>query len=271
MIRPLSTGYRDDTDARARKILIWVIAFSIVASALHRSSAVITARAWLIAPLQPLLTFSGTFRSGLVESLENKRVLGKMETADGAKLSVALSEVDALRKELDQLKRTAGLPLSTSTTGTVAAIIAEISTPFQKSLTFNKGTMDGIRRGAIVLSADGVVGRIVEAGPKSSKARTILDPAFRVAAEIDDHAGFVLFGAGASGPGTAKIDFVPRDIFIRPGARVVTGKEGTLFPAGLLLGHVKSVAPGEGVFADVTVEPAVSAASLRYVWIATTK
>lgn len=256
MISTFESGYREDADARARRLLICVVVLSVALSAAERLPAVSKFRESLIAPLQPALILTGAFRSALLHSFSG----GVAETPDYRSARIA-----SLEKELNDLRATIGLSPLPSKKAIVAGVVGRAGT----LLVLEKGRESGITEGDIVLaSAEGgahVVGRVVETARGTSKVRAMIDPSSRIAAKLDDHGGFILSGLGRE----AQLDYVMREIEVEPGDKIFTSEEGTLFPAGLLLGCVSSIDAGEGNFQKVTVAPAVSFDALRYVSVIT--
>lgn len=267
MIRPLSTAFREDVDARARKVLVIVMICASLMSLFHRSSAASSFRAWALSPFEPVLVFSGAVRSALVESTGH-RSLGASDHDLRARLSVAEVEAANLANELNSLRSTLALPLKSRTRGVVADITGVAGGYNHQSMMLSRGSSHRVKRGAAVLAAVddevALIGRVIESGPTNSKALTLVDPAFRSAAKIGEHGGFLISGTS---DGRVRLDFVPRDFAVEPGDKVYTSDEGTLFPAGLLIGEVTEVLPGPGVFSEIIVEPAVSLAEIRYAWI----
>src|SRR6185295_20162811 len=56
------------------------------------------------------------------------------------------------------------------------------SSPWRKSLTIALGTRDGIEKGMLALYNNQVVGRVSDAGPKTSRIQVVTDPGFRAGA-----------------------------------------------------------------------------------------
>ncbi|MEK8023835.1 MAG: rod shape-determining protein MreC [Candidatus Hydrogenedentota bacterium] len=269
MIRPLDTGYRADVDTRARSLLTAAIVVSLIGAAAHRLPIQTSWKAWMLAPLRPALIFAGSIRSALVESVSGQDNTTRSATSALLQNSLLAARADSLERELNQLRSTIALPAVMPVKGTIATVTAQFAGLGQKSLLIDKGTAVDVKVGSIVLAAIGdraaVVGRVVEAGPTVSKVMTVLDPSCRVSASIRGSSGHVF--AGAQDRALARLEFVPRDQEIATGDEVLTSEDGTIFPEGLLLGHVKYLGSGSAVFHDIFVEPAVPLEKIRYVWV----
>ena len=115
------------------------------------------------------------------------------------------------------------------------------------------------------MTGDGVVGRVVEVDPLSSKVLLINDPTSRLTAQVQHGRWWAL----AVGTLTrVKLRFISQDAKLRIGDRVVTG-EGRSFRAGLLIGKIASLEPMNAGALDQSaiVEPAANLAGLTRVLV----
>jgi len=132
-------------------------------------------------------------------------------------------------------------------------------------ITIDRGAKDHLHNDDGVLTGDGVVGRIVEVDPISSKVLLINDPTSRLTAQIS-HGRWWAIGVGTLT--RVKLRFISQDAKLRVGDRVVTG-EGRSFRAGLLIGRIASLEPMNAGALDQSaiVEPAVNLAALTRVLV----
>lgn len=136
------------------------------------------------------------------------------------------------------------------------------STGWWRQIRVNKGHMHGLRRGAAVLSADGLVGRVVDVSPTTAEVRLITDANSRIACRLDpvDSSVGVVRGilhgggwrAGRSGVPELlyvieplRLRYLERDYVPPPRTRVVTSGLGGL-PAGLPVGYLLGSEVDEG-------------------------
>ncbi len=115
-------------------------------------------------------------------------------------------------------------------------VIADAGNAYVKSLLVSSGIKDGVQKGQAVLSGDGLIGRIVETGKKSSRILLITDINSRVPILVEDsrqHA--ILAGTNDNFP---VLQHTQLDSEIIEGARIVTSGHGGLFPPGLPIGRV---------------------------------
>ncbi|MEZ5919090.1 MAG: rod shape-determining protein MreC [Alphaproteobacteria bacterium] len=91
-----------------------------------------------------------------------------------------------------------------------------------------------MEKGQAVLSGDGLIGRIIEAGQKTSRILLLTDMNSRVPVLVENTSQHAIL-AGDNGP-YAKLLLVSTDSEITEGSRIVTSGHGGLFPKGLPVG-----------------------------------
>ncbi len=181
-------------------------------------------------------------------------------------------EAERLRDLLELRK---ALPLETL----VAEVIACDGVPFYRTLSINKGKRDGVTLNAPVLSATGVVGRVIRLGPGVAQVQLLLDhesglggriERSRVAGVIVGQVGF----ADASAEGRAHdaggglvMKYVPVLADVVPGDVVVTSGLDRIYPQGLMVGRVRSVTRGAGLFKEILVTPSAGFDRLEVVMV----
>jgi rod shape-determining protein MreC len=109
---------------------------------------------------------------------------------------------------------------------------------FVRSLTLNRGMNDGVQKGQVAVTGDGLIGRVAETGQYSSRILLVTDLNSRVPVLVENS----LARAILAGDNTA----LPRLIYgaansdIQPGQRVVTSGDAGVFPPGLPVGQIVS-------------------------------
>ncbi|HEX3548741.1 MAG TPA: rod shape-determining protein MreC [Candidatus Elarobacter sp.] len=106
-------------------------------------------------------------------------------------------------------------------------------------ITIDRGAKDGVRRDAGVVTGAGVVGRVVEVSPLSSKVLLVTDATSKLPAVVQ-HGRWWAIAVGTSTH--VKLQYVSQDAKLKVGDRVVTG-EGRSFHAGVLIGRIMTVQP----------------------------
>ncbi len=132
-------------------------------------------------------------------------------------------------------------------------------------ITIDRGAKDHLHVDDGVMTGDGVVGRIVEVDPLSSKVLLINDPTSRLPAQVQRGRWWAI----AVGTLTrVKLRYISQDAQLRLGDNVVTG-EGRSFRAGVLIGRISTLEPMSAGALDrsAIVEPAVNLAALTRVLV----
>ncbi|HEY0614209.1 MAG TPA: rod shape-determining protein MreC [Candidatus Elarobacter sp.] len=130
-------------------------------------------------------------------------------------------------------------------------------------ITIDRGAKDGVHRDDGVVTGRGVVGRIVELGPLSSKVLLVTDATSKLPAVVQKGRWWAI----AVGTSTrVKLQYVSQDAKLHVGDRVVTG-EGRSFHAGVLIGRIKQLEPVSAGALDQTaiVQPAADLSALSHV------
>lgn len=123
----------------------------------------------------------------------------------------------------------------------------------------------GARPDQAVVSEQGVVGRVVESAGPYAKVQLVTDRAAAVGVVLEaGRRQGILRGAR---PGKLEIDYLPRQLEIAAGDRVLTAGIDGVYPRGLLVGVVSEVSTGTEMFHRVTVEPAVDFTNLASVYL----
>lgn len=149
-----------------------------------------------------------------------------------------------------------------------AVVVARDAGRFGRALKVSKGTRSGVRANMPVVTHEGLVGMVVETAPTASYVQTIEDPDSRVSALVQRSraAGILVWEAGSG----ARLVDVPHHADVEAGDLVVTSGLGEVFPKGIRIGRVTSVAHEEGgLFRKIGVEPFVDVSRLEEVFVVT--
>ncbi|MDB5029223.1 MAG: Cell shape-determining protein MreC [Candidatus Eremiobacteraeota bacterium] len=132
-------------------------------------------------------------------------------------------------------------------------------------ITIDRGAKDGVHRDDGVVTGRGVVGRVVEVSPLSSKVLLVTDPTSKLPAVVQ-HGRWWSIAVGTST--RVKLQYVSQDAKLKIGDRVVTG-EGRSFNAGVLIGTIKQIEPVSAGALDQTaiVQPAADLTGLSRVLV----
>jgi rod shape-determining protein MreC len=137
----------------------------------------------------------------------------------------------------------------------------------------NKGKENGIALNAPVLSASGVVGRVVAVGPSAARVQLLLDRDCGVAVRVErTRVTAVVKGqVGFADSGTLElaVKYLASLADVVPGDVVVTSGLDGIYPQGLVVGRIRSVGVATGLFREnATVLPSARFETLEEVLIA---
>ncbi len=219
----------------------------------------------LLAVLSPLQRGVGAIVGGAGEAWkgwgfhretyeENRRLEERVRQLEAELQARAPGAQDAARlRELLELRR--AVPMAT----VAAEVVSRDGVPWFRSLTIDKGEADGVALDAPVLSSTGVVGRVFAVGPHAARVQVLLDRDGGAGVLIErSRVPGVVSGqvsGQASGAEDLVLKYVPERSDVAVGDVVVTSGLDRMYPKGLLVGRVRYVGKGSGLFRDIRVEP----------------
>ena len=140
------------------------------------------------------------------------------------------------------------------------------------SFTIDKGTRHGVAVNDVVISADGLIGMVVETGANFAKVSTILSPAVNVGciAGSERDVGISSGSYNLSQGEVCVMNYLPKDTKVKAGDIVSTTGYGTVFPKDLIIGTVESVdIQDSGNSKYATVKPAADIENVKIVFVIT--
>ena len=174
-------------------------------------------------------------------------------------------ELVGLREAIRHLTRATGLTKHVGgSRGIVASLLGRSLLPGQQTIMLDRGTQDGVVSDVAVVDVEGLIGRLLEAAPKTSVVLLVTDPNSRSAGLIERsrESGLVV------GTGGRLCEFRHLDVEadVAVGDRVVTAGLDGAFPKGLLIGTVAKVERQESRGAlRAWIRPAVRVSRLEEV------
>lgn len=147
-----------------------------------------------------------------------------------------------------------------------AEVIGREVGPWSRGLLINKGKRDGVRQGMAVATPVGLVGRIAEAGPSSSRVVLLTDPHFRVMGKIPE--GPMLGLVMGAQTGECVVTYLPLEERVAPGQAVVTTGGVSFAPAGIPVGVVRKFwRDPSDLYQTARIEPAVRLGGIEEVLV----
>ena len=149
---------------------------------------------------------------------------------------------------------------------TVAAqVIGSSGSDLSRIVYIDKGENAGIKRDMAVITADGIVGKVLLVYPNESQVLLISDQSSGVGAILEkSRLQGVLRGAPN---GEVTLERVMSDEQVQPGESVLTSGGDQIFPKGLPIGTVSKVAPGKDLFLNIKIKPSTNLSKLEEVLV----
>jgi rod shape-determining protein MreC len=153
---------------------------------------------------------------------------------------------------------------------TVAAqVIGSSGSEQSRSIYIDKGTSAGVEKDMAVITADGLVGRVLRAYGSSAQVLLMNDQSSGVGVILDkSRLQGVIKGTAA---GEVILEKVMTDEQVSPGDLIVTSGGDQIFPKGITVGTVMKVSPGADLFLNIRVKPSASLSRLEEVLVITRK
>ncbi|HWG17756.1 MAG TPA: rod shape-determining protein MreC [Acidobacteriaceae bacterium] len=139
----------------------------------------------------------------------------------------------------------------------VAQVIGTSGSDLTHVLTIDKGSNDGVKPDMAVITPDGIVGKIREVFPATAEVLEINDQTSGAGVVLENtRIRAILHGTSS---GRAQIGNLTADSRIKPGEPVVTSGGDQVYPRGLPVGTVQSIAPDPDrqPYTDIVIKPAV--------------
>ena len=130
---------------------------------------------------------------------------------------------------------------------TDATVIAHESGNYATVLTINKGYAHGIRKNMPVITEDGVFGSVSECGIDWAKVVSIVETASSVSVytERAGVTGVVSGDTALRTDGYCIMTYIAANADIKVGDKIFTSGNGSIYPAGLLVGEVTEISADE--------------------------
>lgn len=155
---------------------------------------------------------------------------------------------------------------------TEALIIGSQAENYTTFIKINKGTDSNIQVNMPVMVAGGLVGCVSEVGSNWANVRVICEASAGVGAYISrsGEIGIIQGDITYTDSGICRLKYLDIDADVQIGDAVYTSGSGSVYPGGLLIGHVSSIGIDEYSRSKVaTVNCAVDFKSMSYVMVVT--
>lgn len=180
---------------------------------------------------------------------DNRKMRERLEQLE--QHAVRMSELQYSNRRLEELLR-----FRSRLHGAVygARVIGRGPLPWSRTFTIDRGERDGVRRDMAVITAQGVVGKVVEVARSSSRVLLLTDHNSGIDAIVQrSRAHGIVQGAMDEG---CHMKYVQRGEDIAVGDRIVTSGLDGVFPKGVLVGTVTDVSRRQrGLLQVAVIQP----------------
>jgi rod shape-determining protein MreC len=200
------------------------------------------------ATTEGLFTGAGNYWDAASQNAQLKR--------DNKAMLQRMVEAKAIFQENQQLKATLQLREHERTTVAVGRIVGSSFNSPRRFAILSAGTSDGVKVGMPVRSADGLVGRIIDAGALASRVLLVSDRANIVPARLLRNGIPVI----AQGRGDGTLDVRPLEVGRNPFRRgdiIISSGTGGLYPPLVPIGRVVKL-DDDGAVAVPLADPATT-------------
>jgi rod shape-determining protein MreC len=222
--------------------------------------------------VRPFRDAWGWFDGLLDAKSENERL-----TEEVTALRQELAQAKAATQQNQDLRQLLGIEAPPGFDLVSAVILSHAASQFEQEVVISVGSDNGVEVNDPVVTAKGLVGRVVHVTDGTSRVMLLTDEGSFVSAEDVNHGAKGLIGAGRAGSGSLVLDMVDKRFVVRVGDEVVTsgsqlGEEPSLYPRGIPIGEVSSVGDSDTeIYKQIQVRPYVDFGSLDSVTVLTSK
>ncbi len=198
---------------------------------------------------------------------ENARLQDELEQMRGRRESLddVLRENASLRALLDMREELSGR--SDEFRFLPAEVIALAPSNFEWTITLDVGETHGVREGMTVIAGRGLVGRVIQVGPISSRVLLAIDSQFSVAVRIARNGEHGYLQGGGTHP--MRLNLINPEADVAQEDEIITSTySNAMFPDGIPVGGVASVGEKTGLLnREILVRPYVDFAKLDLVLV----
>ncbi len=170
-----------------------------------------------------------------------------------------------MEEENKRLRRLLDLKEQSSYEGLASSVIAREPSNWFQALLLDRGERSGVKKDSIVVTPEGLVGRVIKVNKNSSQVLLITDPGSEIGALVQRTR---IQGVIQGRKRDLILKYLPLEADVREGDLVLTsGLEGGLFPKGLAIGRIKKIESPhpQDLFLKIVVIPEVNLSSLEEV------
>lgn len=167
--------------------------------------------------------------------LKNERLL----------LKAKLQKLEAIEQENVRLQSLLGSSFKLGEQFLAASIIRTNLNPLTHQVVIDKGSRFKLYKNQAALTADGVIGQVIDVNPLSASIILLSDPNHAIPIEIS-RTGLRTIAIGSGNNDSINLPYLPHNSDIRIDDLLITSGMGGLYPKGYPVAKVSELAPAPG-------------------------
>lgn len=226
---------------------------------------------WLLSAMSPLVGAVAGVRGGaadFAQAASTRTMLLRENKRLKAQLSEAQAEVLRLRSAEEDTRRLMELfgmqPQPLPGTRPARLVAVESSSLFRSAM-LDRGASDDLETGGVVVSPEGLIGRIVALGAHTSRVQLLSDRTAAVGVVLPRISRAAVAHGNARGGVT--VLYVPTIEKVEKGDPVVTSGTDGVYPPDLAIGRISSVNRKSSLFWDLEVSVSADPARASLVFV----
>lgn len=204
-----------------------------------------------LAPLEQTMTSAAdqvTRVASIFADVSKLRAENARLRAADEQLRRQVVELNAAAKENTQLRQALDFQKSSGHKLVAADVIGAGPDALTRTMEIDRGTVDGVKPGMVVVTGAGLLGRVREAGPHAANVQTLADPHSRVNVYLSKSN---LQGTISGGPAALQLDLQHTiGVVASSGDWVLTSGVGGAYPRGLVVGEITTVTHRDSATTD---------------------
>lgn len=170
--------------------------------------------------------------------------------------NIALQRLNILNLENSNLRNLLDAKQTLAETSTLAEVIHVGRDSFTKKIIVNRGKNHNVATGAAAVDAKGVIGQVTRTYPSSSEITLITDKSLAIPVQIERN-GLRAIAFGKGRDNTLDLPYLPANVDIRRGDKLVTSGIDGVYPTGLAVATVTEMTTTQdSPFAHIVCIPA---------------
>lgn len=226
----------------------------------------------VVSPIQSLFAGIGSKGTGFFQNIGNMRnaaAENEQLKQRVTELESQLNEANAIKAENERLKSLLDFKNSKQFQTITAQVISRDPTAWFNTIVLNCGSSSGVEVGMPVVTADGIVGRIIGTSPWTSQVMLLTDEksaAGAIVGQIGESNAKGVIGGLGSDKGLIEMRYVSGLETVNVGQIVMTTGQDKIYPQGLKVGEVIEVIHGSStMFHTIYIKPGAKINSLSEV------